>query len=311
VIRQQALERERSIISRPSLSSRLRYIFRAIYAAFLIILLTFTFGTRFSLAGETLTFGTYSFEKASTTVRKIRPILDALATEMEKRSGKKVQIRLQIAKDYLTGIKDLTEGRVDFARFGQAAYVIAKLSEGDLSILAVEGDHAKKTFRSLIVVRNDSQIEQVKDLVESSFAFGNKFSTTGRYLPQAFLFKHGIRANSLSHRRYLKRHDQVATAVANGKFDAGAISEWVYQDLINNGVKIRPIASFSSVTKPWVARQGFPVSMQNLIRESLIGLRGVKVLENIKKDCFLPGQDKDYDDVRRSIADNWQFFIEG
>ena len=311
LIRQQGLERRRKKMSRPPLSSRLNYIFRAIFPAFLVILLTITLGIRASVAGETLTFGTYSFEKASTTARKMRPILNALAAEMEKRSGNKVQIRLQIAKDYLTGINDLIEGRVDFARFGQAAYVIAKSAEKDLSILVVEGDHARKTFRSLIVVRNDSPIKQVTDLNETSFAFGDQYSTTGRYLPQAFLVQHGIRASSLNHRSYLKRHDQVAMAVANGKFDAGAISEWVYQDLISNGVKIRPIASFSSVTKPWVARQGLPVSMQKLIRESLIGLRGIKVLENIKKDCFLPGHDKDYDNVRQSITDNWQFFIEG
>lgn len=298
-------------MNRPSLFSRVNYILRAIFKALLVILLTITFGTRISVAGETLTFGTYSFEKASTTVRKMRPILDALAAEMEKRSGNKVQIRLQIAKDYLTGITDLIEGRVDFARFGQAAYVIAKSAERDVSILAVEGDHARKTFRSLIVVSNDSHIEKIADLNEASFAFGNEFSTTGRYLPQAFLVQHGITASSLKHRRYLKRHDQVATAVATGKFDAGAISEWVYQDLVNNGVKIRPIASFSTVTKPWVARRGLPVFMQRLIRESLIGLRGIKVLENIKKDCFLPGHDKDYDNVRQAIDDNWQFFIEG
>ena len=97
-------------------------------------------------------------------------------------------------------------------------------------------------------------------------------------------------------------------AVSDGNYDAGAVSKWVYEDLKKRGAKIRPIASFANVTKPWVATKHLSLEMKTAIRDVLISLRGVKVLDLIKKDCFLPGHDSDYDSVRMAIANNKLFF---
>ena len=259
-------------------------------------------------ANDTLIFGTYAFEKPTTTVLKLRPILNALEEKLSETLGHRIKIRMRVAPNYRTAIRDIVTGRVDFGRYGQAAYVMAKAANRKLRIITVEGDHKKKTFRSVIVVHKNSPIRSLTDLAGRSFAFGDKYSTTGRYLPQAFLARNGVTANMLSHYTYLGRHDRVALAVADGGFDAGAISEWVYRDLIQNGAQLRTISSFSNATKPWVARRGLGNSMLTAIRASLIGLRGIKVLDLIKKDCFLPGHDKDFDPARVAIANNWAFF---
>ncbi|MFK5980017.1 MAG: phosphate/phosphite/phosphonate ABC transporter substrate-binding protein [Rhizobiaceae bacterium] len=261
------------------------------------------------MANETLVFGTYVFEKPTTTVQKMRPILDALETRLQEQLGKPVKIRLQIARNYHEAIQGLVQGRVDFGRYGQAAYVLAKDENSDLDILAVEGDNKKKTFQSVIVVHNNSQINSLGDLAGKSFAFGSVYSTTGRYFPQSFLTSRGITGRNLSRYSYLRRHDRVGWSVSDGSYDAGAVSKWVYLDLKKRGAKIRPIASFANVTKPWVARSGLSEEMKSAIREALISLRGVKVLDLIKKDCFLPGNDSDYDGVRMSIAKNKLFFV--
>lgn len=259
-------------------------------------------------AYETLVFGTYAFEKPTTTVQKMRPILNALEIRLQEQLGKPVKIRLQIARNYHRAIQDLAQGRVDFGRYGQAAYVLAKDENGDLDILAVEGDSKKKTFQSVIIVHNDSRIFSMDDLTGKSFAFGSIYSTTGRYFPQNFLASRGITVRNLSRYSYLRRHDRVGWAVSDGNYDAGAVSRWVYEDLKKRGAKIRPIASFANVTKPWVARAGLSIEMKSAIRDALISLRGVKVLNLIKKDCFLPGEDSDYDNVRMVIANNRLFF---
>jgi phosphonate transport system substrate-binding protein len=259
---------------------------------------------------DTLIFGTHAFEKPTTTVRKLRPILNALEQKLETQLGRPIKIRMRVAKSYHAAIADLTAGRVDFGRYGQAAYVIAKAAKRDLKVISVEGDHKKKTFKSVIVVRQNSPIQSLADFSGRSFAFGDEHSTTGRYLPQAFLARNGVTANVLSDFGYLGRHDRVAAAVADGTYDAGAVSEWVYKDLKQKGASLRTISSFSNMTKPWVARSGLPKSMIASIRSSLINLRGVKVLDLIKKDCFLPGHDHDYSDTRNAISDNWAFFLE-
>lgn len=255
-----------------------------------------------------LVFGTYAAEKPTVTVQKLRPILNAIEVEMTRIAGEPVRIRLHISKSYYAAIQAILKGKVDFARFGQAAYVMAKAMRPNLKIIAVEGDHAKKSFRSMIVVRADSSITEISDLFGATFAFGSEYSTTGRYLPQSFLSHHGITAQMLSKYAYLGRHDRVASAVADGLYQAGAISEWVFKDMVANGSKLRSIASFSSVTKPWVASPGLAKETIGNISASLIALRGVPVLGLIKKDCFLPGDDRDFSNTRNSILNNWAFF---
>ncbi|MBL4600308.1 MAG: phosphate/phosphite/phosphonate ABC transporter substrate-binding protein [Rhizobiaceae bacterium] len=265
--------------------------------------------TMVAQTSETLVFGTYAFEKPTTTVQKMRPILDALEIRLQERFGKPVKIRLQIAQSYHRAIQDLVQGRVDFGRYGQAAYVFAKEENRDLDILAVEGDQKKKTFQSVIIVHNDSRIFSLDELTGKSFAFGSIYSTTGRYFPQDFLTSRGITVRTLSRYSYLQRHDRVGWAVSDGSYDAGVVSKWVYEDLKKQGAKVRPIATFATVTKPWVARSGLSVEMKSAISDALISLRGVQVLKLIKKDCFLPGDDRDYDSVRMAIANNRLFFV--
>lgn len=279
-----------------------------VLSLFLAGLLVFSLAT-LAEAKISLVFGTYAAEKPTATVRKLRPILDALEVQMAKISKQDVEIRLNISNSYMAAIGKLRNGDVDFVRFGQVVYVMAKAAEPGLKIIVVEGDHAKKSFKSLIVVRTDSPILKVADLSGVTFAFGSEYSTTGRYLPQSFLIDHGISADTLGGFAYLGRHDRVASAIADGLYDAGALSEGVYKELVAKGMKLRPIASFSSVTKPWVARKGLPEKTRNLITKSLLALRGIAVLGLIKKDCFLPGQDQDYRGIRQSIANNWVFFV--
>ncbi len=259
-------------------------------------------------AEQTLVFGTYAFEKPTTTVRKLRPILDAVETELSNRAGRPFKIKMRVAKSYRAAIRDIIKGRVDFGRYGQATYVMARAANRKIKVIAVEGDQKKKSFRSVIAVRKGSDVFAVEGLAGKSFAFGNEYSTTGRYLPQAFLARHGITVGKLSQTAYLGRHDRVAWAVSDGAFDAGAMSEWVFQSAVAGGASLRPIAYFSSVTKPWLANDRLDGATRKLIREALIALQGVKVLDKIKKDCFLPGRDSDYDKARRAISDNWKFF---
>ena len=127
-------------------------------------------------------------------------------------------------------------------------------------------------------------------------------------MPQAFLAKNGVTKAKLSKIAYLNRHDRVVWSIANGAFDAGAMSERSFVDAVQRGAKLQPIAYFSNVTRPWLARAGLGGEHSDAIRETLISLRGVKVLDRIKKDCFLPGGDSDYDRARAAIVGNWKFF---
>ena len=255
-----------------------------------------------------LNFGVYSSNKPSAMVRVFKPALRELERRMGERLGRDVDIRMQIARDYERGITDLTEGRVDFSRFGPASYIEAKRSNPDLRILAMENEKNSRVFYGIIAVAADSDIEDVDDLRGRSFAFGDEGSTIGRFLSQLYLEQNGIRAGNLSRYEYLGRHDKVGTAVAAGDFDAGALNEKTFKKLVEAGENLRELVRFPNVTKPWIARSGLDQEVFAALQASLLEIEDAEALAGLKVDGFLSGSDADYNDIRVAIEDNAAFF---
>ena len=255
-----------------------------------------------------LNFGVYSSNKPSAMVRVFKPALKELERRMGERLEREVDIRMQIARDYERGITDLTEGRVDFSRFGPASYIEARRANPDLSILAMENEKNSRVFYGIIAVASDSDIRSVDDLRGRSFAFGDEGSTIGRFLSQLYLEQHGIRAGNLSRYEYLGRHDKVGTAVAAGDFDAGALNEKTFKKLLEAGENLRELVRFPNVTKPWIARSGLDAEVFDALQASLLEIEDADALAGLKIDGFLSGSDADYNDIRRAIEDNATFF---
>lgn len=259
-------------------------------------------------ADITIKFGVYATDSRSTVESKLRPILGALETDMTKRMGEPVTITIQVAGTYEKGLDDLVKGRVDFARLGPASYVLGKNENPGLAILAMENSKGSKTFNGIIAVAKDSPIKDVSELQGKSFAFGNERSTIGRYLSQLYLLEHGVRAGDLSKYEYLGKHDKVGIAVGRGQFDAGALKESTFKKLVKKGVPIRALASFPNVTKPWVARSGFPSRLENALRQAFLDMKDPAALKALKKDGFFESSDDDYAVIRQSMEQNKKFF---
>jgi phosphonate transport system substrate-binding protein len=255
-----------------------------------------------------LRFGIYTSEKPTEMVKIFRPILNTIETDLKKRLGESVKIRIQVARNYAIGIEDLVQGKVDFARLGPASYVEAMQRNPKLKILAIESDNGNKIFNGVICVGKYSSIKGISELKGTSFAFGNERSTIGRYLSQQYLRNHGIHAFDLSHYEYLGRHDTVGTAVGAGKFKAGALKESTFNKLVKKGVPIRAIARFPNVTKPWIAREALPKKFADALSETLMHLKDPAALKRLKKEGFLPGDDEDFQIIREAMEQNELFF---
>ena len=255
----------------------------------------------FAMAEINLTFGTYAADKPTTTVKKYRPFLTYLSTEMTKIMGEPVTIRMKIAKEYESVIAQLATGAVDFARFGPASYVMAHDRNSDIAIVAMESKQGQKLFKGIIAVRADSDIQSLSQLAGQSFAFGDELSTIGRYLAQSHLIDAGITSHDLSGYEYLGRHDLVGTAVGAGKFTAGALKESTFQKLEQAGVPIRVLFEFDNVTKPWLAAPGLDPKVVASMRQVMLSVSDAEILNMINKDGFLEGSDADYDFVRQAM----------
>jgi len=256
-----------------------------------------------------LRFGVYTSDKPTTMVKMFRPILNALENQLTKKLEEPVHISLQVASSYQQGVNDLVNGRVDFARMGPASYVISKSHNPDLQLLAMENKKGKKIFYGIICVQEQSPIKEIYQLKGQSFAFGNERSTIGRYLSQYLLSKHGVLASNLASYKYLNRHDRVGAAVGAGQFDAGALKESTFNKLKAKGTKIRELARFPNVTKPWIASANMSTEMITALREVLLDLTDPAILKAIKKQGFLPAEDSDYAVIRDAMEKNELFFL--
>lgn len=255
----------------------------------------------------TLTFGTYAADKPTETVRKYRPFLSFLADRMSERLGERVSIKMQIAKEYEEGIRQLAEGEVDFARFGPASYVMVKEANPSIQIVAIESKRGEKRFKGVIVVHRDSPVQSLSELSGLTFAFGDELSTIGRYLAQSHLMDAGISSEDLHSFSYLGRHDLVGEAVGAGRFAAGALKESTYKKLLAKGVPIRVLMSFDNVTKPWLAASGLDENVLEAMRDVMLSSQNEEIVRRVAKNGFLESDDSDYDLIRDAIEQSRGF----
>ncbi len=255
-----------------------------------------------------LAFGVYASDKPTTVVKQFRPVLNALEGELGRVLGKKVKIKMTVAGSYEAGIKNLVEGKVDFARLGPVSYIRAKEREPKLKILVMESREGKKEFEGIICVAENSTIRRLEQLKGKTFAFGDELSTIGRYLAQEYLLEHGIKEGDLEAYQYLGRHDKVGMAVAGGQFDAGALKESTFEKMVGKGLPLRRLASFKNVTKPWIASGSMPGDVFGKLRGCLLDMKDTAALKALKKNGFLLGTDADYDGIRKAVHRNPAFF---
>ena len=262
--------------------------------------MTFADGATAQAGQLDLTFGLYLTDKPTTVFAKFKPIIDHLEMDLSKRLHRQVKISLRLSKTYDAAITALVTGEVDFVRFGPASYVIAKDRNKKLQLLAMELRDGKKRFNGVLVVAKNSSIRKISDLRNKRFAFGDHNSTIGRYLAQDLLLKAGINAQGLSGFAFLDRHDRVAKAVELGDYDVGSVKNSTYKK-INKSGKLRVLATFENVTKPWIARSGLDLEVSKALAACLHGVRDKAVLKALKVSGLQKAVDEDYVFVRAAM----------
>lgn len=256
----------------------------------------------------TLTFGVYTSDKPTEMYKKFKPILREIEDGIANRIEDAPRIDLEIYPTYESALKAFINEEVDFVRFGPSSYVIAKDSNPDVRLLAIEENKGKKRFNGIILVHEDSDFESLSDLGGATFAFGDKNSTIGRYLSQAELVEAGISVNDLESYDYLGRHDKVVAAVLHGDYDAGAAKESTFAKYKEKG--LRELKAFDNVTKPWVARSNLAEDHFSALQDVLLNITDPAILKPFSKSLsgFAPCADSEYDFVRQGMERSKGFF---
>ncbi|TMB18672.1 MAG: putative selenate ABC transporter substrate-binding protein [Deltaproteobacteria bacterium] len=236
--------------------------------------------------------------------REMQPLVDHLA----RRTGGEVQ--MTIPTNYAAVVEALVNDQVDIAHLGGFTYVQASKRAGAKPLVQRERD---REFHSLFITQADSPIRSLSDLKGRSFAFGDVNSTSGHLMPEYFMRRNDVEREVIAKAIYTGGHDATLLAVANGKIDAGALDEAVFQRMTSQG-KIDPAKVRVFWTTPpffdyvWVARKGLDPRKADAVRDAFLALdpgdqQDRRILEALSASKYVPARDGDYGALREAALE--------
>ena len=178
--------------------------------------------------GKEINFGILSTESSQNLKRDWQPILE----DMSRRVGAKVNAFF--APDYAGMIEAMRFGKVQVAWLGNKPGIEAA-DRADAEVFAqVVADGGVAGYWSLLIVRNDSPIRSLDDLIAQgrriNFGLGDPNSTSGFLVPSYYLFT----LNRISPTTRFKtvrnaNHETNFLAVLNKQVDAAVVSSEILE----------------------------------------------------------------------------------
>ncbi|GAB4542050.1 MAG: phosphate/phosphite/phosphonate ABC transporter substrate-binding protein [Thermodesulfovibrionia bacterium] len=234
---------------------------------------------------------------------KYQPLIDYL----NEVTGLKIELILK--KSYEETIEGLGNGEIDIALLTPLPYLEAHAHHGAISLLKHLTDRSEPFYRSAIITRKESPIENLSQLKGKSFAFASTMSTSGNLIPRYMLAEAGIHLKDLREYKNFDYHDTVVKWVLKGKYDAGAVRETVAKKYAPFGLKMIALSE-PIPTGPLVVRKGVSPKVMNLIKDAFLRLsisdKGKKILKMLDPDLmggFIEAHDSDYEGIRKKIND--------
>ncbi len=211
----------------------------------------------------------------------------------------------------------LQSGAVDV--LSETPFAAVHLENAGAEILLREWKNGVAEYRGLLVVRKDSGIDSLDDLVGRIAAFEDRSSTTGFLLPLAILHQHGIRAVEIPEGDsappgavgYVFASDgiNIAAWIVRGLAAVGAVKEQDWDDPLRtpDALKNDLAILFTSEALPrslFLARASLPENLKQAIKDIMLrahedeaGIEALKIYNGVEK----------YDDVAGPAAERLDY----
>jgi phosphonate transport system substrate-binding protein len=266
--------------------------------------LTATEMERFKFVEETsadlLRMGIIPLESPAIMYKKFRPLAEYLSTKLHRR------IELKVAVDFQGAVQDIGQNVTQFCFMTPSTYIEAHMKYG-VSVLLKALRDGKPFQHSVIITRSDSVIHEIKDLKGRSFAFGDLHSTSSHIVPRAMLLDDGVNVKDLKFYNYLGHHDDVAKAVLNGDFEAGAVMESTAYKFKDRGIKFIKISAEIPEFNICTAKN-IDAALKNELQSALLALdpgssEGATILKSINESYtgFVGSSDEEYDGIKNMM----------
>lgn len=187
---------------------------------------------------------------------------------LESATGYKFKLRFTPKDGKI--IDDLGEGVVDFAAIGAVSFIQANLKYGAVPMVRGLNESNIAKYRSMIVVKPNSPIRNIKALKGKRLAFGSLTSTQGHLIPRILLSKAGLVLSDLDSYDYTGSHQKCADAVISGLFDACGLQDVMALNLKKRGlVRILVISDYYP-SSGIAAYKGVPQEVLKNIRKAML-----------------------------------------
>ena len=239
---------------------------------------------------------------------KLIRIFEPLAAYLSNELGVPVQFTPLV--DYAATVEALAAKKVDMVWYGGFTYVQARIrTKGEAVPLVMRDIDAR--FKSRFIARKGSGIKSLKDLKGKTLAFGSVSSTSGHLMPRFFLLQAGVNPErDFAKFSFTGAHDATVKWVEEGKVDAGALNEQVWDKMVKGKmVDTRKVEVFYT-TPPyydynWTVRGGLDPAFREKIKNAFLKLdynkpedRKLLDLQGGKK--YIPAKPSDYDNIEKA-----------
>lgn len=172
-------------------------------------------------------------------------------------------------------VQELGRGTVDVGFLGGVTYAQAHARFGAVPLAMRDIDFA---FTSVIVVRAGDPARSLADLRGRRFAFGNRTSTSGHYMPRYFLEGQGlVPERAFGSVTYSGRHDATMHLIADGRVDAGAVNGSLAYTMLASDTSLARRLRVLWRSPPytdyvWAARPGLAVDVRRRLQDAFLDL---------------------------------------
>ena len=154
----------------------------------------------------------------------------------------KTEVNFEIASSYKQIVEWLVDEKIDMAHVTGVSYLEALEAGAEIEPLVapVNKYTGRAWYRAAIIVKSDSNIKTLHQLINKRFAFVNKYSTSGYLMPFTALNELGIHPEQdFKKVVYPGTHTKTLAALENGDIDAAATNITYYHEQQKMG-KLKP-----------------------------------------------------------------------
>ncbi len=278
----------------------LRWSSRERWLSFLVVTACLLLAERPAVSRDHLTLAVHPYLIAADLMARFQPLADYLG----KAAG--VTVTVEISDSYQTHLQKLGSAKADLGFIGPGAYVRLSKRYGPQHILARLSRSGRADYTGYIVTRRGGRIGSLQDLRGRTMAFGDPNSTMGYLVPRHLLVAAGLDLPDLGAYTFVPSHEDIALGVLMGEFDAGAISDDVYEKYRDQGLRVLEntprIAEHLFIAGPTVLDERVEKLRQALLRLHQ-SPEGAHILQAIKVGVteMVPAHDGDYWKIRRML----------